>query len=554
MKKYTILISAFFILCTNFIVAQNTFKDGNLWVSYEGSSIKLQTDDKKTVLISASLKDVISKQELHLETKHSNNSLNLLNVPSGRILEASLKIFDGNDTLTSVKRIATISSSTGNIKVYFNHPVETTAAQSQVAINLADHLDDTLINYINRCHNKLDIAIYSSSSPSSTTGIAGAINDAYTRGVSVRVIYDGSTTSQMIPLLNSAIPRIASPIGDGTNQFGIMHNKFVLFDANDLNPNLPIVWTGSTNWTVSQIDGPDKNSAIIVQDQSLALAYTIEFEEMWGSNTMMPNPTNSKFGYQKTNNTPHTFIIGGRTVENYFSPSDGANSKIINAINSANSDINIATMVETRTDIKNALLAKYNGGVSNINVLLDNQNPSGNQISNLQSGLAPNHAVSYNLAGIMHHKFMVVDNFNATSDPLVLVGSHNWSTSAETKNDENILIVHDASIANQYYQAFVYLYQQMSGTLTTTQQNLSESSIVIYPNPTNNELTIELKDTKILENATVLVHDCVGKIVGVYSFQELQKETISVNNLARGMYFITLSSNSLSSSFKFTKL
>ncbi|MBC7523929.1 MAG: hypothetical protein H7239_05775, partial [Flavobacterium sp.] len=146
MKKYTILISAFFILCTNFIVAQNTFKDGNLWVSYEGSSIKLQTDDKKTVLISASLKDVISKQELHLETKHSNNYLNLLNVPSGRILEASLKIFDGNDTLTSVKRIATISSSTGNIKVYFNHPVETTAAQSQVAINLADHLDDTLIN------------------------------------------------------------------------------------------------------------------------------------------------------------------------------------------------------------------------------------------------------------------------------------------------------------------------------------------------------------------------------------------------------------------------
>jgi len=100
----------------------------------------------------------------------------------------------------------------------------------------------------------LDIAIYSSASPSSTSGIAGAINAAYNRGVKVRIIHDG-TASNFTSLLNSAIPVLPSPT---ISAYTIMHNKFVIFDANSSDANLPLVWTGSTNWTVSQIDGPDK--------------------------------------------------------------------------------------------------------------------------------------------------------------------------------------------------------------------------------------------------------------------------------------------------------
>ena len=127
-----------------------------------------------------------------------------------------------------------------------------------------------------------------------------------------------------------------------------MHNKFVIFDANNTNPNLPWVWTGSTNWTEAQIEGPDQNNAIAIQDQSLALAYKLEFEEMWGSSTQTPNLAISKFGPYKTDNTPHNFIIGGKKVECYFSPSDNTNTQIIATINSANSDIDIAAML-TRT-------------------------------------------------------------------------------------------------------------------------------------------------------------------------------------------------------------
>jgi len=194
---------------------------------------------------------------------------------------------------------------------------------------------------------------------------------------------------------------------------------------------------------------------------------------MWGSNTMTPNLTVSKFGQFKTDNTPHNFVIGGKKVESYFSPSDGVTSKIIATIDSANSDINIATMDITRTDISSAILNKYNSGLVNINVVVDSQNPSGNQINTIKSGILPNHAVVYNNTGIMHNKFMVVDNFDSSSDPQVLLGSHNWSTAAETKNDENTLIIHDANIANQYYQAFAYIYKLSGGVLNnlTIQNN-----------------------------------------------------------------------------------
>ena len=38
---------------------------------------------------------------------------------------------------------------------------------------------------------------------------------------------------------------------------------------------------------------------------------------------------------------------------------------------------------------------------------------------------------------IMHHKYAIIDQALASSDPLVITGSHNWSAAAENSNDEN---------------------------------------------------------------------------------------------------------------------
>ncbi|HNP33966.1 MAG TPA: phospholipase D-like domain-containing protein [Flavobacterium sp.] len=528
--------------------SQQSSKEEDYTILYENpSTIQLQFDENKINPTVLSVVDVATHRNVEISFQGRNTVYTLNNLYPSEIIEVDYTF--GSDATVHRGFIANASLSTGTINVYFNHQVDTSYAQIQNAVNLGNTLDDKLITYINACTTTMDIAIYNSYSPSATTGIAGAINAAYARGVQIRVIYDGSTTSAMLPLLNSNIPTLASPTDTA---YGIMHNKFVIFDANVSDANKPVVWTGSTNWTVSQIDGPDRNSAIVIQDQALALGYKIEFEEMWGSSTMTPDTTLSKFGPDKTNNTPHTYNIGGKVVNSYFSPSDGTNARIIASINSANSDINVATMVETRTDIANALINKYNSGLTNTNIVIDSQNPTGNQITNLQSSLAANHAVVYSGSGIMHHKFMVVDNYNSTSDPLVLVGSHNWSSAAENKNDENILIVHDLNIANQYYQAFAYLYQFAGGVLGVNQNQYTDN-FVVYPNPCSGVLNIDATGNTVLSNADVTVYDVLGNKVYDNHYSNLSHQTIDLSSYASGMYLINVQENDKTGHFKVLK-
>ena len=497
----------------------------------------------------AVVEDAFSSAPLSFERSSNPLEIKLLQLRPSQILKIN---YLDNQHQRQSSYIANSSISSGAIEVYFNHTVATAFAQSQAALNLGNLLDDKLITYINECQNDLSIAIYNSYSSSAASGIAGAINAAYDRGVKVRLIYDGSTSSLMIPLLNPLIPILPSP---SSSSYGIMHNKFVIFDAESSDPNQPFVWTGSTNWTTSQIDGPDRNNAIVIQDQALALAYKMEFDEMWGSNSMIPNAVNSKFGPYKADNTPHHFVVGNKVIDCYFSPSDDTNGKIIDAINSAETDLEIATMLITRSDVKNTLLAKYNAGLTNINLLVDSQNPTGNQISAIQAGLPQGHAMVFTLSGIMHHKFLVVDNFNSNSDPLVLTGSHNWSNSAETKNDENTLIVHDANIANQYFQAFADLYQQAGGNMEFLGVQASSANAnlcSIYPNPTSGDCFISWNQIPT-DSSVVRVFSAMGMQVLAQKLNPESTNMIRCSMLEAGIYFVSIETAQGKEVFKLIK-
>lgn len=552
MIRYSPLsILIFFLLSILPVLGQESIAEKDFTVHYYPTRLELEFDKSKSPS-SIKATDVFSKEEVALE-KIGNSDFFIINsIKPSQFYNIEYTLNSAKTSVLSSTTIASKSASTGNISVYFNHVVDTSFSQTQNAVNLSNSLDDMLITYINNCVATLDIAIYNSYSPSATTGIASAINAAYARGVQVRVIYDGSTSSVMIPLLNSAIPKLASPT---SSSYAIMHNKFVVFDANNSNPNLPYVWTGSTNWTAVQIDGPDRNSVITLQDQTLALAYTIEFEEMWGGSTATPNTTTSKFGPYKTNNTPHNFVVGGKTVESFFSPSDGTTSKIITAINSANTDIEIAVMNFTRSDISTALLNKYTSGFTNINILLDSSNPTGNQIATLQAGLLPNHALADSAPGIMHHKFMVVDNFNSASDPLVLVGSHNWSTSAETKNDENTLIVHDANITNQYYQAFASMYQIAGGVivapLSNIENTMEENLLKIVPNPNNG--VFDIVSSKNIAHLDLTIYDVLGKRIAIKNYNSFDTTSMDLSTESAGFYFIEATADGTIYHYKFIK-
>jgi hypothetical protein len=66
---------------------------------------------------------------------------------------------------------------------------------------------------------------------------------------------------------------------------------------------------------------------------------------------------------------------------------------------------------------------------------------------------------------MLHHKYMIVDQNAPGSDPMLFTGSHNWSAAADNENDENTLIIHDATVANIYYQQFVKRFVDNMGVL-----------------------------------------------------------------------------------------
>ncbi len=359
----------------------------------------------------------------------------------------------GSDTgFSGLKTFITQSVSSGSIKTYFTRPVDTTVAAGPNAIQIYRAVDDTCIAYINRAKQSIDIAIYNFNIEG-ISNIANALNAAYARGVTVRIVTDGATN-------NSAMQELAGGIGKlpRKNTPGIMHNKFMVIDGQSSVPNDPIVWTGSCNWTDQNVN-TDANNVLFIQDASLAKVYTIEFNEMYGSSAAAPDTANSKFGPKKSDNTPHELIIGGSRVEVYFSPSDGVNQQIVNHIGTANNDLEIGTMLITRKVISDAIIARKNAGVTSKMIISNRATSDATVVADLQAALGSNFK-EYHEQGLLHSKAMIVDQAGNASDPFVWTGSHNWSDAANVSNDENSIVIHSAAICNLFYQEFKYRFDK----------------------------------------------------------------------------------------------
>ncbi|GAA4385072.1 phospholipase D-like domain-containing protein [Hymenobacter koreensis] len=435
----------------------------------------------------------------------------------------------------------TASLSSGRMQTYFTNPVNTALAlPGNNAIHAPNgSIADTLARYIGRAQETLDISIYNWNSAI----ILNAVNAAHARGVQVRVIYEGSNTNLSIPGLNAAIRRVAR----NTTQ-NIMHNKFVVIDANSTDPNRPWVWTGATNWTPGQLN-QDRNNALVVQDQSLARVYTMEFNEMWGGGT---NST-AVFGSRKTDNTPHYLNIGGKLVESWFSPTDNVNGRLIETIQTADNDLHVATMLITLSDlgttIRNQVQLRNIANCSE--VLVDDTTSaasSGAIFRNIRQALG-SRAMVNNVAGIMHHKYVLVDAGASQSDPTVFTGSHNWSLSANTENDENTLIVHDSRIVNQYYQEFYRrITDQNRGiipcnlVLANKTAKVQESSVQVYPNPTRGKFQLRVNSAVSARKATITLRDATGRVVLTQTQTMVagQDLTVDASQLKAGLYMVQI--------------
>jgi phosphatidylserine/phosphatidylglycerophosphate/cardiolipin synthase-like enzyme len=466
----------------------------------------------------------------------TSHSVSITGLTASELTYVKAFSVDGTDTaFSNVKTTITQSASTGNVITYFNTPVDNSVSTGTDAVYLQNAIDDTLIAYINRAKSTIDFTMYNFTE-SGISSVSSALNAAYSRGVTVRMIFDGSAGNTGVQNVVAGVKKVGSPT---SSNYGIMHNKFIVIDAYDTDPNVPLVWTGSTNLTDGQIN-TDPNSVVIVQDKSLAIAYTLEFNEMFGSTTAIPDMNNIKFGPDKMDNTPHKFIIGGKDVDCYFSPSDGTNDKILSVIDNADDNISIATMLITRSDIAYALQDAVNNNSVDLKVLVNNESGCSSTVWALLKSLIGNDLVEDNIgAGIMHHKFMIADE-GTTSNPTLLVGSHNWSNAANNKNDENTLIFYDnAELTNVYYQFFKYRFDQNYVGIAETG---FANKVALYPNPSQGQFTIEL-NTEHADNYQINIYDLSGKIVMTENQSAnagSNNLTINANELAKGTYVLQM--------------
>lgn len=512
------------------------------------------------------------KSGLEQVTSHTIKLDNL--TPATMYLVQAFSV-SGTDTSFSLPRVVSTASqgSTGQINVYFNKTADTSLARYGV-VKASTPLLQRLLDRINAATASIDCAVYSLSGSVGQT-IANALIAAKNRGVKVRMIVekdnliprpDGTIpgTKAVFDSISakSTIPWIADDFDAANAGVGLHHNKFFVFDyrATPPLPDKVWVWTGSWNPTDPGTDN-DMQNAIEIQDQALAGAFTAEFNEMWGSDTDIPNATQSRFGPRKTDNTPHIFNIGGVHVECYFSPSDRTTSKIINTLSKAQYSINVAMFTLTRSDIASVLRAKNDTGVR-VRVVLDNGTDPGSQFLFLQQSRV-DVRLDPSPTALLHHKYAIVDAERTSDLPghYVITGSQNWTSSAENLNNENTLIIFDNRIANHYLQEFSARYQESGGSriVIVKVENVTDGVpdkfwlAQNYPNPFNSKTSIEFQIPR-LGLVELKVFDILGREVATLVNTELQPGAYRVHwnaqNLSSGMYVARMRAGEYSASIR----
>jgi len=151
-------------------------------------------------------------------------------------------------------------------------------------------------------------------------------------------------------------------------------------------------------------------------------------------------------------------------VQTCFSPHGKCSAHILREIEMAKQELLVAVYAFTSADLAGAVVEAKRRGVA-VQVIVDREFDRANDNSKsryLEAQRVPVRRISGSSAkmpdrdpGLMHQKFAVIDR------RLVFTGSYNWTHSAESRNDENLLVFRNAGpLAEEYRKAFFRLWER----------------------------------------------------------------------------------------------
>jgi len=287
-------------------------------------------------------------------------------------------------------------------------------------------LDQRLVQLIERSTHTLDIAIYDFD----LADIAEAIARAAERGVRVRLVTDSDTLDNTAdPAIQSAFSRLirAGIVIVPDERASIMHNKFTVVDGT-------WVETGSWNYTEGDTRRLDNNQ-VIFRSPELAQQFTDEMERLLAPRR--PRPPVS---------LPLVELPDTR-IEAHFSPDSGIAALLAQRIQQVQRRVHFLAFSFTEDGIGQALLDRWQAG-SEVEGVFESSgaSTSASELRRLQAAGVP--VYQDGNPYFMHHKVMLLD------DRVTVFGSFNFSRSADSENDENLLFVENEAFTARFEQEF----------------------------------------------------------------------------------------------------
>lgn len=149
---------------------------------------------------------------------------------------------------------------------------------------------------------------------------------------------------------------------------------------------------------------------------------------------------------------------GGNMVQYYFTQNnDHPEKALIDVINSARSNLDLAIYDITKEDIVKAVLTAKNRGIK-VRLVTDkvesNTKSESGVLQIFKENGIPIKVNSH--SGLMHMKVTIAD------DKIVTTGSYNYTAQASTKNDEVLVVLNDPTSAEDFEQQFVKMWDNNS--------------------------------------------------------------------------------------------
>jgi len=324
-------------------------------------------------------------------------------------------------------------------------------------------LEKEIVRFIDEARVSLDIAVQELRSGKINTAnpIKEAIIRAAQRGVNVRIIVEASYLKPDSDNLNTFAEFLntenISIIADQNPD--IFHNKFIIRDKDQ---GTAALLTGSTNFTDTGTRR-NYNHILIIHFKGekktyfeILDRYQEEFDELLAGT----------FGNREPTQEVKTYRIGNTRVTVLFSPDNDPDDYLLPTIIKADKTLDIMMFTfGSNSSLLSGVINRFHA------VKYVDRRPTDQPKLIVRVGLEKEQCRFWsaystfkklgvpikveNTGAKLHHKVGIIDKKK------VILGSYNWTLSANDDNDENVIVISNPEIASFFTQAFEELWNNV---------------------------------------------------------------------------------------------